>query len=282
MKNVIIIFLLIASTFSVLTAQEEQAKLSIQRGDMVFARGQYDRAVDYYSRAIDYYSRASKGAYLEAYFKRGNANHFAKKYTDAIKDFDKCIENNYKVDDAKHNKELAANEHEKIAKTESKTDFGSGVNSEYMAQQFYKEGMNKYVAGDYQRALSFFDSAIGTNSSFADAYAFKALINSHLENFEDVIKDCNKAMEMKESLKDARISDLYFSRGNAYCKLEKNEKAISDLNEAIKLDSRSGHYYTVRGVAKYKLGNIKDACEDWNLARKWGEDVTELIKKNCK
>lgn len=284
MKKVKLAFLILIGTTSLLLAQDAQTKRAFLTGELAFNVKQYERAISYYSRAIDYFSRTSNGDYLEAHYKRGLANSLAAKYEDAIKDFDKCIENNYMVNEAKAKKELALTEQKKIVKTETKTDFGSGGNSEFTAKQFYDQGFKQYLLEDYEKALVNFTKATEWNPSLADAYALKANTNFALKNYEEAIKDCNKAIEKKDFIKDTNLSDIYYTRGSAYNMSQKFEAALRDLNEAINGNSKKGDFYTVRGSVKYNLGNKTGACEDWNLASKNGDfiNASKLLENFCK
>ena len=58
--------------------------------------------------------------------------------------------------------------------------------------------------------------------------------------------------------------------------------AISDCNKAIKLDSKDGLAYRNRGIAKEKIGDLKDACLDWRQASKFGDqDSQEWYENQC-
>jgi tetratricopeptide (TPR) repeat protein len=272
MKKYLLAFLLLVGITALLPAQQDRAKQAFKWAEMALSRKQYNRA-------IDYYSRDTKGDYLEAYFKRGLASHSAEKYEDAVKDFDKCIDNNYNVDEAKKYKELDAGKQTKTVQT----DYGSGVQSKYLAKQFYDMGLQEYINENTEKALSYYRSAVKMDPSYADAYAFISMINVHLKNYEEVIKACNQALEVKDNLKDGRLSDIYFNRGYAYWSLEKYDVALNDLNEAIKLNPSSGAYYTIRGCVKYALDDLESACKDWAAAQETGDptDAAKLMEKYC-
>lgn len=195
MKRIIIIFLFMAGIASLLSAQNENSATNVpfDLGEKWFARKEYRNAVLFYSKAVE-------RNYIPAYYKRGLSFFELGRFDQAIKDFDKCVKNNYMVNEAKSKKELALTEQKKTVKTETQTDFGSGVNSKGMAKQFYDQGMKEYIAGDYKKALSFYKSAVGMDPLSADAYAFIALINSHLESYEEVVNACNSAIEKKDYL----------------------------------------------------------------------------------
>jgi len=58
--------------------------------------------------------------------------------------------------------------------------------------------------------------------------------------------------------------------------------AIEDFDKAIGINSKDPHSFYNRGLARQKLGNIKEACNDWNKAAKLGNDEAyDFIKKYC-
>jgi tetratricopeptide (TPR) repeat protein len=84
----------------------------------------------------------------------------------------------------------------------------------------------------------------------------KALIG----DFKGAILDYDKLIEF--SHKDSVIFFAYEGRGDAKSEIEDYEGAIVDYNKAIaQYPSRST--FLQRGKARYKLGDIKNACLDW-------------------
>lgn len=74
----------------------------------------------------------------------------------------------------------------------------------------------------------------------------------------------------------------YLNRGNLFLTSEQYESAISDYSYLIKLDSTSTSGLTNRGIAYYKLGINEKACDDWELAAKYGFDkANEYYQKHC-
>jgi tetratricopeptide (TPR) repeat protein len=112
------------------------------------------------------------------------------------------------------------------------------------AEDYYKNGIEKYDLKDFAGALSDFSIAIEMKSDFAEAY---------------------------------------FSRGLLYGKeFHKYTKAIKDFNKAIKLKDDYAEAYYNRGVTHRILDDIKKSCEDWHKAKELGyEDADFLIEKYC-
>ena len=305
MKKYFLVFCILIGINSLLSAQDEEktthkrptlkkppAGESSQQDDRkttnafrmaesAFGDEDYARAIDYYSKVIELNPNSSNENILEAYFKRGLSKNLSKQFEGAVPDFTKCIENNYKTDEPKKNRQLALDEQKKSDQAE----YGSlGKNT--LALYFYLKGVDSNSKGDWINAQSYFNTAIQNDPHYADAFAGRAWANINIGNYENAVKDCDTTLGMKESLSEKKVSDVYFYRGSAYFFLNLNDQALSDLNEAIKLDPSKGVYYTIRGGIKKKaFSDKKGACEDWNMALKCGGEDTgaaRYIEENCK
>ncbi len=58
----------------------------------------------------------------------------------------------------------------------------------------------------------------------------------------------------------------YNNRGNAYNDLGEHQRAIEDLNEAIRLDPKLAMAYNNRGISYGNLGEHQRAIEDYDEA----------------
>ncbi|MFA5404389.1 MAG: tetratricopeptide repeat protein [Ignavibacteria bacterium] len=112
------------------------------------------------------------------------------------------------------------------------------------AEDYYKNGLEKYEIKDFSGALSDFTVAIEMNSDLAE---------------------------------------VYFSRGLLFGKeFHKYSKAIKDFTKAIKLKPDYAEAYYNRGVTYRILDDIKNSCTDWKKAKELGfEDASILIEKYC-
>ena len=81
---------------------------------------------------------------------------------------------------------------------------------------------------------------------------------------------------------NAADNSFYFNR--AYEKAEKGDHygAISDYTKAIEINPDYAVAYSNRGISKETLGNIKDACSDWEKASSLGDkDSAIWVKDQC-
>ena len=61
-------------------------------------------------------------------------------------------------------------------------------------------------------------------------------------------------------------------------------ESLSDYSKAIGINPKYTYadYYTKRGHTKYKLGDSKGACQDWEKASELGDkESVELLKEHC-
>lgn len=105
------------------------------------------------------------------------------------------------------------------------------------------------------------------------------------EMVEKAFYEYSKAIEYaKVNGEDYYLVPYYYlNRGNLLLTSEQFELAIKDYSYLIKLDSTSTSGLTNRGIAYYKLGINEKACDDWEIAAKYGFDkANEYYQKHCK
>jgi len=118
--------------------------------------------------------------------------------------------------------------------------------------------------------------ACKSNSKKAKIYLKQGISKAYSSDFEEAIKDFDKAIYLQPDFADA-----YFYRGNSNYNLNGNiKKAIEDYNKAIEIKPDFANAYNNRGNMKSYLGNEKGACYDWIKADKLGrENMRDKIKK---
>ena len=74
----------------------------------------------------------------------------------------------------------------------------------------------------------------------------------------------------------------YFKRGTVQLKQNNFAQAEADFNAALYLNPKHDNSLHNRGIALYKLGQSRKACEDWCQAHQLGNAYSLLhIQKNC-
>ncbi|MBS0358346.1 MAG: tetratricopeptide repeat protein, partial [Proteobacteria bacterium] len=112
------------------------------------------------------------------------------------------------------------------------------------------------------------NEVIRLDSKNAGAYLDRARVSYDLEQYSNVVDDCNTAMSL--DLKEYRV---YYYRGLARAGLKQYKEAIEDYSEAVKLNNKDAGSYYNRGLAYAALGKYKEAIEDYNDAIKLEKEV---------
>lgn len=122
-------------------------------------------------------------------------------------------------------------------------DFGS----------YFKWGILKYQAGNFDGAINDFNSALSFNpdTSISLIYSYRGISNTKMGKYSFAIEDFDKAI-------DLRPND------------------IMDYSNWIK------NYYN-RGVSRFYTNDLKGACEDWDKAFDLGfGGALEYLERFCK
>ena len=114
---------------------------------------------------------------------------------------------------------------------------------------------------DHRRLLEYYDEAIKSKPTDAEAYFSRGNVKTALKNYPDAIADYDQAIELNPQLAMA-----YNNRGFAKAALENYQDAIADYNQAIKLNPQFAMFYYNRGIAKIALENYQDALADYDQA----------------
>ena len=167
-------------------------------------------------------------------------------------------------------------------------------------EYYFNEGVKKYNAKDFEGAKVDFTKAIELDPNFVAAYTNRGFAKHKLKEFEGAKEDFTKAIELDPNLVEAFISrglakygsedfkgavedytkaielnpnkselfNIYFFRGFAQSKLNKNIEAIEDYTNAIELDSNYSEIYFYIAVLKIKLNKNIEAKEYYKKAFK--------------
>jgi len=135
--------------------------------------------------------------------------------------------------------------------------------------RLYKMAMLQQCLGHNDKAIQLLTKAIQINPQVAYLYS-RGDSYLALNNYKNAYNDFNKAIELYPE-----CSKAYFSRAIFYSSLDINDKAISDLDNAIKYcfkKDRLEKYYQNRGYINFKLKRFDDAIEDYEQAIKYAQE----------
>jgi len=142
-----------------LVAAEGDPLAHFNKGNELFNRGDYDKAIAEYSKAIK-----ARPDLIDAFYNRGLAYYKRGRYEDAIKDLSRVI-------------------------TVDTKD----------AEVFFHRGLAYLQNKDYDRAIEDYDRALLLNSRYADAYVNRGIAYARKEMLDRAIEDYNAALQFRPS-----------------------------------------------------------------------------------
>jgi tetratricopeptide (TPR) repeat protein len=131
----------------------------------------------------------------------------------------------------------------------------------------FERGNDLYAQKDYAAAVASYTNYIDTHPKDAPSYFNRARALEEQGRLEEAHKDYALAAKL----------DPYnpsFRMGSGMCsfRLEKYNQAIIDMNEVLKLDSRSADAYYIKGVALIKKGEVRSAMESYDNAIRYDKN----------
>lgn len=124
-----------------------------------------------------------------------------------------------------------------------------------------ERGLDFYAEGDYDSAISCFDSAITADSKMPEAYNDRGLAYYAKGDTEKAISDFNQTIQIMDD-----YAPPYNNRAIVYSYLGNLDRAFTDLNKAIELEHRFGKAYYNRGLYYLEKGEYDNAIADFSKA----------------
>lgn len=106
--------------------------------------------------------------------------------------------------------------------------------SQEISIQLIEEGIADYSEGNYSEAFQLFNEALSRDPEQGIAYFYRGLIFAIINNFQEALKDFNRAIEIQP--KEISLDRIYDLRGNCYEDLGDRQKAIKDYEKAIEIN----------------------------------------------
>ena len=175
---------------------------------------------------------------------------------------------------------------------------------------YYSLAEAEFKSENYQEAINFLSIALDKDSTFANAYFFRANILVLLQvNRDSICLDLSKAQKFghpeaahvlqtycTESNKEElarRMAELdsfiasaplnyegYFDRADLYFDHQMFVQAIEDYSKVIELDNHPTAYFN-RGLCFIQIGKKQEGCADIKHSAEMGYKVEEGILSFC-
>ncbi|MEQ6119782.1 tetratricopeptide repeat protein [Reichenbachiella sp. MALMAid0571] len=143
---------------------------------------------------------------------------------------------------------------------------------------FSQMAYEKFLSGEYKKALLYYDSALFWMPKNADDLMNRGIVKLKLKQTKSAIRDFDKSIALDKSL----IRN-YFLIGNAYQTLKAYEEGIKYYEFYLATAGADAQVHYNKGIAELQLGNKDQACKDLTLALNMGEKKAAKPKEEaCK
>lgn len=151
----------------------------------------------------------------------------------------------------------------------------------------YNRAIEKLQSGNHQIAAVELQNIIEYDNYMLPAYYNLTAIKINFEqDYVGAIKILNKIINAQgyEQNPDKVYAGLFFNRGLAKSYLDREEAAIADFNESLKIDPEYSSCYGSRGCSLINLNRNIEALEDFNKAISLGDKtfINYFNRGKCK
>jgi Flp pilus assembly protein TadD len=126
------------------------------------------------------------------------------------------------------------------------------------ARDHFNDGFKFHKAGDRDGAAAAYTRAIELDPSLASAYYNRACINLMKKNYDGLIRDATRALELGHRSQ----ANLYCFRGTGWAGKGLFDKAVADQDKAIAVEPDHALAYNNRGNDYYRKGDMARATRD--------------------
>jgi tetratricopeptide (TPR) repeat protein len=150
----------------------------------------------------------------------------------------------------------------------------SGRNKRAKAVQFFRDGLSFLSKDDCEKALTYFEKAVESDSSYADAWAQSGFCNEKLGKHAEALEASKKAVNLRPS------AESYFNIGLASFYLKQYKEAAEAYRASIKLDpyNAADAYYAL-GLVYRDWGKADDEIQAYKQAIKQRPDYTVAYER---
>ena len=176
---------------------------------------------------------------------------------------------NYPLDPvAYHNRALAfkdAGDYERAI-----ADFTTALSiSPQFIDAYNNRGLAYKNKKEFKKALADFDTALSLSPRYAKAWCNRGLTCTLIGEYQRAIADLNQALAL-----DPQFAIACYNRGNAYAAIAENERAIADYTQALSIDPCYAEAYNNRANLFLKEKLYDRAIEDYSQALKFKPGFT--------
>ncbi|MBN1251753.1 MAG: tetratricopeptide repeat protein [Bacteroidales bacterium] len=232
----------------------------------------YDEAENIINELLDKYNKSYKAFYI-----RGLINFNKKNLKQALSDFESAINLNKKDINLNLDYALCLVELNKTKKAfEIYEDILKNDSTELKA--FYGRAKLGLATNNLANAQSDIEYYLQYYPDNEDVNYLAAQIDFKAGDFLSAIPKFGKLIKINPAKEE-----YFIGRANCYMKTETYKYAIFDYSMALDLNPKLSEVYYQKANAHYKIGQIEQACANWNYSYRYGNtECTKLIYKHCK
>lgn len=150
----------------------------------------------------------------------------------------------------------------------------TGRNKRAKAVQFFRDGLSFLSKDDCEKALPYFEKAVESDSSYADAWAQAGFCNEKLGKHSEALEASKKAVNLRPS------AESYFNIGLASFYLKQYRESADAYRQAIKLDpynAADAHY--ALGLVYRDWGKPDEEIQAYKQAIRLRPDYTSAYER---
>ena len=133
-----------------------------------------------------------------------------------------------------------------------------------IARAAYSEGKAFDSQGEYAKAIEKMDEVIRLDPQCAVAYSSRGFAALHIGRNQEALRDYNEAIRLAPDAPD--LYNSYYNRGGVYADLGQYRLGIQDFNEAIRLKPGQWWLYDGRASIYERIGDEQNAKADRDTA----------------
>jgi tetratricopeptide (TPR) repeat protein len=150
----------------------------------------------------------------------------------------------------------------------------TGKNKRAKAVQFFRDGLSFLSKDDCEKALVYFDKAVESDNTYADAWAQAGFCNEKLGKHSEALEASKKAVNLRPS------AESYFNIGLASFYLKQYRESADAYRQAIKLDpyNAADAYYAL-GLVYRDWGKPDDEIQAYKQAIRLKPDYVSAYER---
>jgi len=141
---------------------------------------------------------------------------------------------------------------------------------------FYNRGNARFQKGDYTETIDDYTQVIQLKSDDAYAYNSRGLIYAYLGRNQAALEDFTQVIKLHPS------GNAYYNQAIVQHLLGMDNKALSSLNEALNLDKNIVPAYYFKWNLRYDLNGKQTRTEDfWHAINLEADQVSKIDENDC-